>query len=209
MRQDDGRFIVLEGIDGAGTTTQTHRIAEHIRSQRRVVHTTREPSDGPVGHLLRLALGGRLDLGPAHTMALLFAADRLDHVNQEIRPHLRDGSVVICDRYDLSSIAYQTATADEEDRDVFERWVREINHFAVRPDATVIVHVDPEEAERRRANRPGAPELFEETKLQQDLAALYRDAERLRPGDRFIHIDGNGPVDEVERLIWDAVAPIL
>ncbi len=209
MRQDDGRFIVFEGIDGAGTTTQSARFARYLRSERRVVHTTREPSDGPVGHLLRLALGGRVDLGPAHTMALLFAADRVDHVNQEIRPHLRDGSVVICDRYDLSSITYQTATAPPEERDSFESWVRDINRYAVRPDATVILHVDPEEAEKRRANRQGAPELFEETQLQKDLAALYRDAERLRPGDTFVHIDGNQTADEVEQAIREALAPIL
>jgi len=209
MRQDDGSFIVFEGIDGAGTTTQSARFARYLRQHRRVVHTTREPSDGPVGHLLRLALGGRVDLGPAHTMALLFAADRLDHVNQEIRPHLRDGSVVICDRYDLSSIAYQTATAPAEERESFESWVRELNRYAVRPDVTVILHVDPAEAEKRRANRQGAPELFEESQLQKDLATLYRDAERLRPGDTFVHIDGNQTADEVEQAIRGAVEPIL
>lgn len=211
-RDHDGRFIVFEGIDGAGTTTQSERYAAFLRRERRVVHVTHQPSDGPIGSLLRLGLGGRLQLGAsnqAQCMALLFAADRLDHVAHQIEPHLRDGAVVICDRYDLSSIAYQTATARTADREAFEVWVRELNRYAPRPDATVVLDVTPEEAERRRHERLGALELYEETDLQRELAALYTRAESLVPGDRVIRVDGNRPLDEVSVAVQEALADVV
>ena len=177
-----------------------------------MVHVTHQPSDGPVGSLLRLGLGGRLKLGAsnqAQCMALLFAADRLDHVAHQIEPHLRDGAVVICDRYDLSSIAYQTATARDEDSGAFEIWVREINRYAPRPDATVVLDVTPEEAERRRQERLGALELYEETELQRELAALYKRAETLVPGDRVFRVDGNRPLEEVSKAVQEALAGVV
>ena len=113
-----GVFVVLEGIDGAGTTTQAQRWAAHLRAQRRLVHVTHEPSGGPVGAQIRLVLTQRISLPVtrrAEVMALLFAADRLDHVSSEVEPHLRDGYVVISDRYDLSSLAYQSTSAGGRD----------------------------------------------------------------------------------------------
>lgn len=210
-RDHDGFFIVLEGIDGSGTTTQCQRYAAHLREKKRLVHITREPSDGPIGTLLRLGLAGRVHLGAsfqAQTMALLFAADRLDHVGHEVTPHLRDGAVVISDRYDLSSIAYQSATADEDDVE-FAEWVRGLNRYAPRPDAIVVLDVDPDEAERRRAARLDALELYEETQLQKKLAALYRRAGELVPGDNVIVVDGNADAETVTRAIVDGLASIV
>lgn len=211
-REHEGKFIVFEGIDGAGTTTQSERYAAFLGRQRRVVHVTHQPSDGPVGSLLRLGLAGRLKLGAsnqAQCMALLFAADRLDHVAHEIEPHLRDGAAVICDRYDLSSIAYQTATVRGEDTSAFETWVREINRYAPRPDATIVLDVSPEEAERRRQERLGALDLYEETELQRQLAELYARAETLVPGDRVIRVDGNQPLDAVSDAVRAALAEVI
>jgi dTMP kinase len=210
----DGKLIVFEGIDGSGTTTQVARYASYLREKRRPVHVTREPSDGPVGVLLRLALGGRVQLGAsnqAQTMALLFAGDRLDHNAHEIAPYLRDGHVVLCDRYDLSSIAYQTATVrlDEEALPEFEAWVRSLNRDALRPDAVVVIDVDPDVAEQRRKERRGALELYEESQLQRRLAQLYAEAERLCPGDRIVRIDGNVDADAVTEAVCQALAPIV
>ncbi|MEM1033951.1 MAG: dTMP kinase [Myxococcota bacterium] len=202
-------FIVFEGIDGAGTTTQVARLAAELRREGRTVHTTREPSDGPVGVLLRRALSGDVDLGGAAAMALLFAADRLEHVAHEIDPRARDGAVVICDRYDLSSIAYQTATASEAERPDFEAWVRDLNRYARRPDATVILHVDPAVAAQRRMRRLGAPELYERAALQRELAILYREAERLRPEDRYLHIEGDADEETVALRVRKALAPFF
>ncbi|WP_437327638.1 dTMP kinase [Sorangium sp. So ce381] len=206
-----GVFVVLEGIDGAGTSTQAERYAAHLRAARRLVHVTREPSAGPVGALLRQVLTHRISLPGAHQaeiMALLFSADRLDHLGAEIEPLLRDGYVVISDRYDLSSLAYQSTTASEDggrSEGIIE-WIRELNRHALRPDVTVVIDVTPEIAEKRRRGRGGAEELFEKTELQARLAEAYRRAEELVPGDRIIHIDGDGPVDEVSRAITAALA---
>ena len=108
-----GKFVVLEGMDGAGTTTQAARLAEALRARGVHVRLTREPSDGPIGMMVRQVLTGRI-VSPAGrapgwaTMALLFAADRMDHVESEIEPFLLAGGTVISDRYDASSLAYQS-----------------------------------------------------------------------------------------------------
>ena len=93
-----GRFIVLEGIDGAGTTTQTSLLAARLRRDGVHVRTTREPSDGPVGTVIRQILAGRIvgagGRAPGWaTMALLFAADRMDHVESEIEPFVSAGGI--------------------------------------------------------------------------------------------------------------------
>lgn len=207
----DGLLVVFEGIDGSGTTTQAERYAAHLRRKRRLVHVTREPSGGPVGTLIRLILTHRLNLPTAkhaETMALLFAADRLDHVEAEIAPHLRDGYVVISDRYDLSSLAYQSATASEDPAGLVP-WIRQLNRFARRPDVTVVLDVDPDVAAQRRRGRGGASELFEEEALQAKLAEAYRGATALVPGDRVVVIDGNASPDEVEAQIAEALEPVV
>lgn len=209
-----GVFVVFEGIDGAGTSTQAERYAAHLRAARRLVHVTREPSAGPVGALLRQVLTHRISLPSARqaeVMALLFSADRLDHLGAEIEPLLRDGYVVISDRYDLSSLAYQSTTADEDEAGsgAIIEWIRELNRHALRPDVTVVIDVAPEIAEKRRRGRGGAEELFERTELQARLAEAYRRAEELVPGDRVIHIDGDGAADEVSRAITAALSAVV
>ena len=215
----DGVFVVFEGIDGAGTTTQVERYASYLRSHRRLVHVTREPSAGPVGSLIRLVLTQRLSFPTfrqAEIMALLFAADRLDHAEAEIQPHLRDGSVVISDRYDLSSLAYQSATslAPQEDPSPSNPsnvvpWIREMNRHALRPDVTVVLDVSPKVADQRRRARGGARELFDDADLQARLTRAYREAESLVPGDRVIHIDGDGQPDQVAEAVAKALLPIV
>ena len=200
----DGLFVVFEGIDGAGTTTQCERYAARLRARARRVHVTREPSTGPIGSMIRLALTHRLTLPPAHqaqVMALLFAADRLDHVAAEIDPHLRDGSVVLSDRYDLSSLAYQSITSTSGDAEGTLRWIRELNRHARRPDVTLVLDVSPDVAAARRAARGGAAELFDAADVQARLARAYADADALVPGDRVVHLDGDAAPDVVEARI--------
>lgn len=210
-----GLFVVLEGIDGSGTTTQAERLRGRLGAARRPVHVTREPSVGPVGSLLRLVLTQRTSLpGTYHsqTMALLFAADRLDHAAAEIEPHLRDGTVVISDRYDLSSIVYQsvTASSDPDEQARVASWVRELNRYAPRPDITIVLDVKAEVAAQRRRARGGAVELFDDGTLQARLAEGYRMAHALLPeGDRLVVLDGNATADDVERRIESVLEPFL
>jgi dTMP kinase len=208
----DGLFVVLEGIDGAGTTTQAQGYAAHLRARRRLAHVTREPTNGPIGAQIRLVLTQRLALpatNQAELMALLFAADRLDHVETDIAPHLRDGYVVISDRYDLSSLAYQSITSGERDPAVMVAWIRACNRFARRPDVTVVLDVSPDVAAARRRARGGAAELFDEAELQARLAAAYRGAEALCPGDRIVHIDGDPPAEAVAAALVEALEPFV
>lgn len=204
-RKGDGAFIVVEGIDGSGSTTMVDRLVGSMKAQHRATYRTCEPSTGPMGALIRQILSHRVVL-PNHdspgwaTMALLFAADRLDHLEAEVLPRLREGVTVVSDRYDLSSLAYQSATAPPsgvgESNDVVA-WIRELNRVARRPDLTLVLDVSPAVAATRRALRGGTKELYEDLALQARLAQAYASAEKLVPGDRVVHIDGNQSIDVV------------
>lgn len=210
----EGLFIAIEGIDGAGTTTQAKLLHEGLSARGLPVHVTREPSDGPIGVMIRQVLTGRIVVPGLHgsrapdwaTMALLFAADRLDHIEAEVAPNLIDGVTVITDRYDFSSVAYQSITGGGGDETV--KWVREINAQARRPDLTVILDIGPDEAARRRSVRGRAPELYEDAELQAGLAEFYRTIDPLFPKDRIVHVDGSLPVDEVARHVMAAVSEL-
>lgn len=216
----EGSFIVVEGIDGSGSTTVVSELASHFRSKRRAVHGTCEPSGGPIGSMIRQILAHRIvipsEWGTAPpgwaTMALLFASDRLDHLEAEVLPRLRDGVTVISDRYDLSSLAYQSATApagDPTDARPVIAWIRELNREARRPDLTIVLDVRPEIAALRRKARGGVKELYEDAELQERLAQAYGAAEQLVPGDRILHVDANLPVAAVVAASIAAVEDLV
>lgn len=198
-----GFFLVLEGIDGSGTTTQAALLAERLTSEGRSVHVTREPSQGPVGRFLRQILAGDVTdpQGPPawDAMALLFSSDRLDHVRREVQPALLRGQVVICDRYDLSSLVYQSATSPLGEGAL--PWLRSLNDQALRPDLTLVVDVPAEVAEERRKARDEKAEMFEILELQLKLRDFYRRASEFLPRDRIEVLSGVGTPEEVgERL---------
>jgi dTMP kinase len=197
-------FIVLEGIDGSGTTTQVRRLVERLAALGHDAIATREPSDGPVGKLIREVLEHRVVVPDAQgtrapdwsTLALLFAADRADHTDRVIRPALERGQIVVSDRYTLSSLVYQSLTGGERQEPL--AWLRTINQAALVPALVVVLEVGAEVAAKRRALRGGQPDLFELDALQARLALAYARAEDyLGPGQRVEHLDGNRPVDEV------------
>ena len=207
----EGHFIVIEGIDGSGTTTQCSILANQLTRKGLPVHVTREPSDGPIGVLIRQILMGRVVVPASHgtrppswaTMAALFAADRLDHLEAEVIPNLNDGVSVICDRYDHSSVAYQTISSGGGS-DV-SSWVLDLNRRARRPDLTLVLDVDPEIAASRRGSRTTSPELYEVSEMQAELAKFYENIDDLFPDDTIRHIDASVGVDEVAETIWDEV----
>jgi dTMP kinase len=198
-------FIVLEGIDGAGTTTQTARVVAHLQRRGRAAAATREPSTGPVGRLLReLLLGGHRPASGAplegRTMALLFAADRVDHLQREIEPLLATGSDVVSDRYLLSSLAYQ---AEEADR----TWVAALARGVRRPDVTLLLDLPVEVAaeRRRRASRP--VELYDDEALQRRIADNYRALARSQ--EDVVIVDARPEADEVTARLVEALEPLL
>ncbi|MFK7998446.1 MAG: dTMP kinase [Polyangiales bacterium] len=207
----EGLFIALEGVDGAGTTTHTKILMERLGARGLPTHSTREPSDGPIGTMIRQILSGRLVVrgvsGPRPpswtTMALLFAADRTDHVEAEIVPNLMDGVTVISDRYVHSSVAYQSLSSGGGEDSI--RWVREINAEARRPDLTIVLDVTAETANSRRDDRGGRAELYEYEELQISLADFYTNIEKHFPGESIVHVDGNGSIEEVAEAVYAAV----
>jgi dTMP kinase len=206
-----GTFIVIEGIDGAGTTTHSRLLAKSLKTSECEVVLTCEPTNGPVGGLIRQILQRRLFVADAtgprafawSTLALLFAADRLDHLDSVVLPALADGSIVVSDRYDLSSLAYQSATAPSGPGVV--PWIRSLNARAIRPDLTVVLDVPAEVAAERRRGRGGVEEVFENQALQDKLVSIYQHAESLIPGDRVVHVSGVGEAADTAGRILDTV----
>lgn len=192
-----GVFIAFEGIDGAGTTTQAARLHRRLPA----AHLTHEPSPRPLGVVLRRALGHEIDMAP-EAMALAFAGDRLDHWTGEIRPALHRGDCVICDRYLLSSLAYQSLSAPLD-------WVATLNGFAGRPDLTLFLRVSPEVAAERRSARRGSPERFEKDSFQRRVADRYEELLSRDDIGPVTVIDSHLNPDEVESSIWAVVEPVL
>lgn len=154
-----GRFIVLEGGDGVGKSTQRALLGQWLEERGYEVVLTREPGGTELGDLLRSALlhGGHVD---ARTEALLFATDRAHHVHTVVRPALERGAMVVSDRYLDSSAAYQGAARElgmDEVRDL-SLWAT--NHLL--PDLTIVLDLDPEVAVARRE---GAPDRLERESL--------------------------------------------
>jgi dTMP kinase len=158
--------------------------------------------------MLRQALAGRLTLPSGarltpETLALLFAADRTDHLAAEIRRLTSDGVTVVCDRYVLSSIAYQGQELDPA-------FVRAINARAAAPDLTLYVRVSPETALRRRGGRHLGDELYEKLETQRRVAAGYDEAaDTERAAHRVVIIDGEQGIDAVAADCLAAVRPLL
>ncbi len=209
-----GKLIVLEGIDGSGTTTQARLLAERLTEHGRECILTREPTTGPVGVLLRSALSRSLQDAEGHAvgaldfraMALLFAADRCDHNQRLIRPALERGVWVISDRYVLSSLIYQSLTSPESD---VLPWLSRVNEGARPAELTLVLNVDAVEAARRRAARGGERELYETDSLQRRLADAYAQGERYLGDQPLRHVDGRGTLREVQERIWARVSPLL
>jgi dTMP kinase len=209
-RPAPGRFIVIEGIDGAGTTTQSRLLGERLRAAGRKVHVTAEPSGGAIGALVRQVLSGRLrgraPDGPfdPEALALLFAADRLDHARSEILPALAAGLDVVSDRYTLSSLAYQSLTTGDA------AWVEQINARAPAPDVTILLEVVPAVAFARRRSASHSREIFEKAAFQRRVAASYERAARVlrRRRQRVELVDGGESPERVAAAIDRIVAPL-
>jgi dTMP kinase len=187
-----GRFIVLEGIDGAGTTTQTRLLCDWMNAKDRPAQATREPSDGPVGRLLRQILAGEHAPVSGTAMALLFAADRMDHLAREIEPALARGVHVVSDRYYHSSLAYQ---AEESDR----QFVAAVNARARAPDLVCLLRVAPEVAAERRRQDGRTAERYDALAVQRRVALNYDELpSRLGGRERIVVVSGEQPIEAVQ-----------
>lgn len=184
-------FLVVEGLDGAGTTTISARLADALRARDLQVRLTAEPTNGPLGRLLRSHVKGDVNLDE-QTAALVFTGDRSDHLGQVIRPALRRGEWVVCDRYLLSTLAYQGAAGVSR-----EAVLAASDGFDV-PDVTFVLDVPEETRIQRLASRSNA-ERYEGGELADSLRRSYEESiELLRSaGHRIEVIDSSQPIDEV------------
>ncbi|MCE9605447.1 MAG: dTMP kinase [Planctomycetia bacterium] len=192
-----GRLIVVEGIDGAGKSTQVRRLAEALRQAGKSVVASREPTDGPWGRKLRAsAESQRMSLADElHA----FIEDRKEHVAQVIRPALEQGTVVLLDRYYFSTMAYQGARGAD-----VQRIRRENEAIAPRPDLVLLVDFDPQIALTRiRESRGDVPNEFEQLDQLRAIRKIFLDTAHLDPTFRII--DGSGSPDAVFRQLWCAV----
>ncbi len=197
----DGRFIVLEGIDGSGLTTQAHLLRDWFQRERRECHLTKEPSEGPIGAQIRLILSKRLALGGSevdfeHALALLFAADRMDHLFNVINRSLASGVSVVCDRYLLSSFAYQGISVD---LDV----LRIMNRPRRVPDFTIFLDVPVEISQKRIARERWHVDLYEEAEKLSLVRAKYLELiQQLRSEGHPIEVvNGNDTPNTVHKSV--------
>jgi len=200
-----GKFLVLEGIDGSGTTTQLDRAVAYVQGLGHAAVATREPSTGPIGRLLREALLGHLGLPDGsrmdgRSMALLFAADRIDHLQREIEPQLASGTTVITDRYLLSSLAYQ---AEEAERD----WVLGLARGILRPDLTILLDLPIAVAARRREAAGRPIERYDADSYLAKVAANYRTLASQDPS--VLILNGAATQGEVTTAMCQAIATLF
>ena len=210
MNENQGKFIVFEGIDGSGKTTQINKLCEYLEKKGRKVYVTSEPTISMTGGILRDALSG-VSKRTSCEMAAMFVLDRIFHnVNQKwgIEKMLADGYDVLCDRYYYSSLAYQGSETDSE-------WVKNMNLNCPEirtPDACVFLDLTPEESLERISNSRATTEIYE---TKEKLTAVRNkflsvlDELKDREGEKIYIISAFGDVETVAKRIQDAVDEVI
>ena len=203
-----GIFVVLEGGEGAGKTTQLGLLEEWLLAAGRPVVRTREPGGTEIGERIRTLV---LDHGQGHvdprTEALLMAASRAAHVQQKIRPALESGAVVLCDRYVDSSLAYQGAG-----RGLGVEAVEQVNDWAtdgLAPDVTVVLDLIPELSRQRRSTRDGGSGGDRIESAEDSFHTILRQAfldRAAQAPDRYVVLDSSASVEQIQQLIRDRVS---
>lgn len=193
---EKGAFICIEGLDGCGKTTQAKLLVKKLRKSHNAVYTA-EPSRGKIGAFIRKScLYGEKRLSSV-VEALLFAADRLEHVENEVLPALNQGRLVVSDRYIYSSIAYQGAAG------LSLEWIEKINEHALRPDFAIFIDVDPKIVmQRLKPNKSVMENLATQRKVREVYLKYVAKGELTR-------IDGDKPKKEVAEALPAVVLKFL
>ncbi|MCW3141125.1 MAG: dTMP kinase [Methanophagales archaeon] len=188
-------FIVFEGLDGSGLSTQSFELKGWLEKKGYEVYLTKEPTDGLIGSLVRGVLRKELKVD-AKTLALLFAADRMLHINNTISNLLDEGVIVISDRYRLSSYAFQSLEVDID-------WLKKINEKSITPDLTFIIDTPPLICMRRIQKQRFHIELYEEIDKLEKIRERYHELAK-EESNAFL-IDGNRPIESVSAEIFKNV----
>ena len=200
-----GKFIVFEGLDGSGKSTQLALLEQRLAAMGRRVFRTAEPTDGELGRRIRRALSGAEPL-PTAVLAALFLADRIAH-NEEIRAHLDAGEDVICDRYYYSSIAYQGTLTDTD-------WVADMNRRCPeirKPDLCVFLDVDYRKCKARLDAGRDALEIYErDLDFMERTRSAFLDVFRRYEGEeRIAIVDADRDRAAAAEEIFGAVRAVL
>lgn len=194
-----GKFIVVEGLDGSGASTQVAMLSEYLTSKGYKVLITKEPTNNLIGGLIRGQLTHEWKTNP-ECLQLLFAADRAHHLEKEIIPALEKGFIVISDRYMYSSLAFGSIDCDMD-------WLKCINSRFLKPDVSVILDVPPDVSVERIGRSRAGFELFEDkVKLEKVRLAFDRLA---KENKGVAVIDGTQPVNRVSMAIVREVQKAL
>jgi dTMP kinase len=195
------RFVALEGLDGAGTTTQLTLLERRFAEERVRGYCTCEPTAGPVGSVIRAALKGEVLLAP-RTMALLFAADRWEHLTSPdtgVRARVARGEIVVSDRYLFSSLAYQGVEWSFEG-------VLDLHRGFPLPAHVIYIDTPVDVSQARLAARPGR-DLYDSADLQRRVAAGYERAfAAVTAAGMLLHrVDGRLPPQRIADQVWEVV----
>ncbi len=195
--KERGLFICIEGLDASGKTTHARRLVWNLQKRGFEAIYTTEPSVGEIGKFIRKYVLQRRKRVPSVVEALLFAVDRVGHVEKEIKPALQEGKIVVSDRYVYSSLAYQGAAG----LDI--KWIEEINELALPSDLAIYIDVPAEVVARRLRGRRS---VMERLKIQRKVREVYM---RLVKNGSLIPVDGNRPRDEVSKDVLTIVLDFL
>jgi dTMP kinase len=197
-------FIAFEGIDGSGKSTQVKLLTEKLIAVGHKVYTTFEPTDSPIGSLIRNIFKGRM-AADHKTIAALNVADRLDHLHNEINgllKKLEEGYTIITDRYYFSSYAYHGVHMDID-------WVIAANALSaatLKPDLNIFIDVDPEVSMQRLNSTRGTIELYETLDNLKQVRAKFLEAfEKLKDEEKIVTINGNQTISANAEDIWKEI----
>lgn len=206
MNTGKGLFIAFEGIDGSGTTSQSNLLQTELVKRNHRVVLQAEPTNGPIGAIIRQSLINRLSIDD-FALALLFAADRMDHIYNPINgivKFLNQGNIVLSDRYLLSSLCYQQDVLSVEE-------ILTINKNFIVPDITFFLKVDPGTAYYRKIHSTPEREKYDIIEQQQILAKRYDDllsSQKYNLGPIEI-IDGEQSIRNIARFILDKTLQLI
>jgi len=195
--RNKGVFICIEGLDASGKTTHAHRLVRNLRRKGFDALYTTEPSLGEIGRFIRTHVLQRKRRVPSVVEALLFAVDRVDHVEKEIKPALDEEKVVVSDRYVYSSLAYQGAAGLDLE------WIEEINKLALPPNLAIYIDVPPEVVVKRMRRKKSVMERLGTQKMVKKVYMKFVERGKL------LSIDGNRRKDEVAKDILTVVLNLL
>jgi len=191
-----GAFICIEGLDGCGKTTQARLLVRRLRKESVAVYTA-EPSKGIIGRFIKKYCLHGSKRGSSIVEALLFAADRFEHMENEVLPALRKGRIVVSDRYVYSSLAYQGAAGLDLE------WIERLNEHAMRPDLAIFLDVEPETVVQRLKPKRS---VMEDLETQRKVREVYL---KFVENGELVRIDGNKSKREVTESIAACVHGFL